>query len=281
MIEKNKKLYVHFGPHKTGTTAIQKVLSQCEFANLLDRNEVQKLLLAPTRETYDIDAFESYLDEKTCEKKINVISDEEFSGNVHCGGNGGLTFYETVNRLRKLTNYKIVPIYVCRIGHEACYSCWKQYVKKGGKRSYKWYLSQDPKRLTFRFPKFDKQHYIYRTKIECLWEAFGENDVKVLEYSHNIVQDFCDSINLPISRTNIPLENKSDAIKDYTIARYLNFIVSEDEVCEPPLIVSRKISSVLRKLNKIKILDDQADSKIIELNAFYEADWNWVCRNVF
>ena len=79
MKEKAKVIYVHLGPHKTGTTAIQKYLYKSNYVNLLNRKDIQLLLLEPTKESYNFKAFEAYLEANYSENKFNLISVEELS----------------------------------------------------------------------------------------------------------------------------------------------------------------------------------------------------------
>ena len=92
-----KKILFHIGYHKTGTTFLQRNVFCLPEFNLISRKDTQKQLLALDPYRFNVDGFEDWLSEKCISDKLNVISDEELSGNIHTGGNGRSVTYETIN----------------------------------------------------------------------------------------------------------------------------------------------------------------------------------------
>jgi hypothetical protein len=280
MLNEKLDIYIHFGPHKSGSTAIQGALKKHQNVNLYCRSDIQKLLLLPSPQKFNLKNFEDYLLTKYESSKKNIISDEEISGNIHTNGNGGIFFYEMCRRLSAIESFNVIPIYICRQGYDACISSWKQYIKKGGKKDFQWYVSQNDQRPSFRFPKFSYEHFIHKPKIEELWKFFSKENVKILIYNKDIVQEFFKFIKTDYDFDLNIIENDSKRIADYRLARYFNNLISSNQVCETPLITSNLITSALHRVNKIKLLKEDDYSIPNNISKNFDEDWKWLLQNI-
>ena len=89
-----KKIIIHIGYHKTGTSWFQKTYFKLhpEF-HLINRKFIQKHILKPSSYSFnskEVKAlFLKEVHDVSSDVKYFVISEEELTGNPHSGGKGG------------------------------------------------------------------------------------------------------------------------------------------------------------------------------------------------
>jgi hypothetical protein len=150
---------------------------------LVDRREAQEVLLRVGSFSFDAARARKWLAMRTRQAsslgRNVVISDEELSGNVHTGGNGGYLVKEVADRLYSVAPHANIIIFV-RNQFEMIESCYRQYVKKGGTFGIKRYLFQDAP--NHRFPQFSFEHFEYDKLVAYYLKLFGKDHVHVFPY---------------------------------------------------------------------------------------------------
>jgi len=174
-MDNNKpKLLIHIGYHKTATTFFQKQLFSNKQFNLLDRLEIQKQLLQPSPYSFDKNRFNLWLKKRLVTNKLNIISEEEISGNIHTSGNGRSITYEMAERLSTIN---VADVHILIMLREQCSmveSCYRQYIKKGGTFSFNNYLySEKNGSQRFRFQGFSLEHLKYDNVVRHYQNNFG------------------------------------------------------------------------------------------------------------
>lgn len=187
-MDNNKpKLLIHIGYHKTATTFFQKQLFSSEQFNLLDRLLVQNKILEPSPYGFDEDALNSWLEDILIADKINVISEEELSGNIHCSGGGRSITYEMAERLAKIHVADVQIIIMLREQRSMVESCYRQYVKKGGTFSFNNYFDSSKTGCRrFRFQGFSLEHFKYDDVVEHYQKNFGSKKIHCFLYEQFI-----------------------------------------------------------------------------------------------
>ncbi|NOY94021.1 MAG: hypothetical protein GXP55_22795 [Deltaproteobacteria bacterium] len=176
----------HVGYHKTGSTLLQrKVFPAHPDVSVVPMEESQSILLDQREFDYDRNATKEWIRRQRRQHgtALLVVSDEEFSGNVHTGGNGGFLPAVIADRLQDAAPDAHILIVVRRQDHMLD-SVYRQYVKRGGTRSIDAYLFDRGKRKRHRFPGFDFDHFCYDKMISRYQELFGREKVHVLAYEH-------------------------------------------------------------------------------------------------
>ena len=176
---------IHIGYHKTGTTFFQDIVFRNHpNVRLIDRSEVQKVFLRIGSFSFNPDAaakwFSGQKDDIHSEKDWLVISDEELSGNIHTGGNGGYLAKEMAERLFSVLPDAQISIHI-RNQYEMIESVYRQYVKKGGTFNIKKYLF-DNDGFNHRFPQFSFEHFEYEKLVKYYMSLFGKENIHIFIY---------------------------------------------------------------------------------------------------
>ena len=260
-----KKILFHIGYHKTGTTFLQRNVFCLPEFNLISRKDTQKQLLALDPYRFNVDGFEDWLSEKCISDKLNVISDEELSGNIHTGGNGRSVTYETINRLSSIKRFDVYILVLIREQVSIIDSCYRQYVKKGGTYTfYKYYYAEKTGCLRHRFPGFYLDHFRYDDVIEHLYSAIGESNV-LLEPYEAVKDDLANKIlarlysnglldkKLTLSKNanETPRVNESFSNVSLKLARITNRISSNDPVNRQNIVNMAILNPILNKIYNI------------------------------
>jgi len=240
------KLLIHIGYHKTASSFWQRRVFQSNGLNLLDRKEAQEVLLALSPYEFKAEKFDKWLESRLVSDKLNVLSDEEFSGNIHTAGNGRSITYETIERISGIEVADVYVLVFIRDQIDMIDSCYRQYVKKGGTTSFINYINPEKKgRLRHRFPGFSLSHFKYDDVIEhCLsrfdknhviafsYEQFKNNpDVIISRLSRTFETDF------PINETeNVVIVNKSLSNVAVSLARISNTFFSADPISNRTMV---------------------------------------------
>lgn len=205
-----KRVVIHIGYHKTGSTFFQKVI----FPNhpnikLVDRTSLQRSILLVDSFSFDPNEVRAWITEEmeaaSPEQDLLVLSDEELSGNIHTGGNGGYLAKEVADRLYASLPGAHIVVFI-RNQPDMIESVYRQYVKKGGTFGPEKYLL-DNDGLNHRFPQFSFSHFEYNKLINYYRTLFGQEQVHVFLYElfsrdiHQFLIDFFNVLGLP------PLQN--------------------------------------------------------------------------
>lgn len=258
-----KKIFVHLGPHKTGTTALQRAFINCSQLNLYPRHETTRRLLAPFW-FYDKKEVQSYLNREYNPGLVNIISDEELSGNIHNAGNGGFTFEILLSRLSQVQGIEFVFIITKRDTAQLLLSSWRQYIKKGGKETLTNYYLRSANNPNYRLPKADIMHFNIESKIKLIEEHFGKEAINIVEYNKECLGNSFLKI-LNIGHLKVDNENVSAVIHSYHALRLINYLCSVDQMGEGTLIRSGvgKTLAQLKFMKIFKFFDPQLPQMLI------------------
>jgi hypothetical protein len=266
---------IHIGYHKTGTTFFQKVV----FKNhpnlrLIDRNEVQRVFLRVGSFSFNPAAaakwFSGQMDQIHSEKDWLVISDEELSGNIHTGGNGGYLAKEMAERLFSVLPDAHISIHI-RNQYEMTESVYRQYVKKGGTFNIKKYLFNNDG-FNHRFPQFSFEHFEYEKLIKYYISLFGKDNIHIFIYEEmrNNIDIFLEryflELQMPLVNNIIQTDRKrvNERLSFISVffARFTNRFYGLDPInrrviFHTPLFnkVFRLVYKELDKMRYIKYLD--------------------------
>jgi len=220
-----KKIFVHVGLHKTGTTFLQEeIFSKLKNVNYIHQprtflqkdiySKVPKVRVSffkPDKTLDDIPEFEPNLSSD----KINIISRESLSGAPSVGYIDGDVRYTIADRIKK--NYPDSKIIVgLREKNSWLYSSYGQYVRSGGTFSYNDWFEK----------VFDHKYLDFDGYIDYLEELFDDVYVyKLEELKSNtkvFVNNLCDFIGVNIPKYELRVHNKGFDEKQMKLARFLN-----------------------------------------------------------
>lgn len=179
------RILVHIGYHKTGSTFLQKIIFKNHpRVRLIDRSDMQKVFLRVDSLSFKPEVASEWFSgqmnrAKTGQDRV-VISDEELSGNIHTGGNGGYVAKEVANRLFAVIPEAHIAVFI-RNQYDMIESIYRQYVKKGGTFRIKKYLF-DHGGYNHRFPQFSFEHLEYDKLIKYYMSRFGKDRVHIFIY---------------------------------------------------------------------------------------------------
>ncbi len=200
------KTLIHIGYHKTGSTFLQRrIFKHHPRIHVVNRKELKRVFLRVGSLHFDAAGAGEWIaaQRRTAEsgRDSMVISDEELSGNIHTGGNGGYLPKEVADRLHTVLPDAQVAIFI-RNQYDIIESVYRQYVKKGGTLGIKKYLF-DQGGLNHRFPLFSFDHFEYHPLIAYYIALFGRERVHVFlnEEMKNDIDAFLADF---FARTSIP-----------------------------------------------------------------------------
>ncbi len=179
------KLLIHIGYHKTGTTYWQKNIFSASKVNFIDRGSVRANLLTPTPYEFEAENLNQWLESRLTVDQLNVISEEELSGNIHTSGNGRSITFETIERLSKIEVAEVFILIFIRNQIQIIDSSYRQYIKRGGCFSFNHYIySKDKGSERHRFPGFSLDHFKYDDVIKHCYKNFGKQKVIIGAYEN-------------------------------------------------------------------------------------------------
>ena len=165
----------HIGFHKTGTTWFQNnFYPDLENFDYLPQEYVKNHIVNP----YRLASAPNILGD-VC------VCDEELLGNIHLGSVGGAQAYSNIKRIREVSREPRIVLFV-RNQVDLLYSCYLQYVKKGGSLTFFEYINQD-KKAANRLPVFDMEHFKFSRLYKFLIEVFDEKSVYLYFYEDFLV----------------------------------------------------------------------------------------------
>ncbi len=168
-------LLIHIGYQKTGSTFLQRVV----FKNhpnvlLLNRKEIRKVFLDVGSLHFDRAIAAAWFAKATSQRGPQqdwiVISEEELSGNILSGGNGGFLAKEVADRFAAVLPDARIGLFI-RNQFDLIESTYRQYVKRGGSLGIRRFLFNNGCR--YRFPLFDFEHFDYTKLIQYYLSLFG------------------------------------------------------------------------------------------------------------
>lgn len=234
------KLLIHIGYHKTGTTFWQKKIFSASDVNLIDRLSIRNNLLALSPYDFKSDHFNKWLESQLSHNKLNVISEEELSGNIHTSGNGRSITYETIERLSEIEVADVYILVFIRNQINIIDSCYRQYVKRGGCYSFNNYIHSSNKGAKrHRFPGFSLEHFKYDDVIKHCYKRFAKESVFIYPYEtflssqQAIVDDLSNRLGTKLIINTGRIEksvNKSLSNFSVSISRLTNRLFSQDPI---------------------------------------------------
>lgn len=228
LVNDMNKLFLHVGPHKTGTTSIQKFLldNRVELfkSNLVYPKRFQTIF--GHHKFRDVAQKEAFSDEDLAffndESSDFLISSEDFIS----------LNKQNFEYLRNAFESKqVIVLFTWRRASFKLYSIWQETVKHGGTQSFFAYYHEHLARPA------QSQMLSADIKLNMFCNVFGKNNVKIIDYEsstrgNTLLQDFVSCLDLEWDPSFVTPENNSDAVNrsmklaDIEIIRALNQIFS-------------------------------------------------------
>lgn len=204
------KLYLHVGPHKTGTTLIQKTM--------LDN---QGLLLH--KGLFYPKGFLSIFGHHEFRNKVKgrEITEDDVSFLKHTGKNVLLSSEDFISLneddfrylKERLVDFEIEVIYAWRRANKKLFSIWQEYVKHGGQDTF----------FEYHFPHIARPATSGMlspdVKLSMLARVFGKTNISIIDYdaaakADNLLELFCRLVGLEdSSELTVPLQDKNASNK--------------------------------------------------------------------
>ncbi|HEY9871010.1 MAG TPA: sulfotransferase [Candidatus Obscuribacterales bacterium] len=179
----HRKLLIHIGYHKTGTTWLQTQLFPNEALGLgqVGREFVRRNLIAKRPLEFSAQNCSELLEpeiEKLESRGLHaVVSHEALSGNPY---SGGYQSKEMADRLAATFPYARILI-VVREQRAMIQSSYQQYVKLGGRAGIEEFIFP-PGRWSSRIPLFSLENFKYHLLAQYYQRLFGASNVLVVPY---------------------------------------------------------------------------------------------------
>ena len=204
------KLYLHVGPHKTGTTLIQKSMLDNQWLLL------QKGLFYPI-------GFLTIFGHHEFRNKVKEreITDDDISFLKHTGKNVLLSSEDFISLneddfrylKERLGDFEIEVIYAWRRANKKLFSIWQEYVKHGGQDTF----------FEYHFPHIARPATSGMlspdVKLSMLSRVFGKNNISIIDYDaaakvDNLLDLFSGLVGLKdASELTVPLQDKNASNK--------------------------------------------------------------------
>ena len=256
-----KKLLIHIGYHKTGTTWLQHELfgnPEMDYIQPIPFDDLIEAMVKPKSWNFDPIGcriqFKDSISRALERDMIPVISAERLSGNPHSGGYDSKELASRIASVFPQANILIVVREQCAM----IFSCYKQYVRMGGSLSLRDYLIPPN---DCRIPLFDFNHFEYHHLIGLYQKLLGAEQVLVLPYEmflsdpHSFVQRIrrhALSAEESELEENLPFTsriNNSPLAWSILLQRYTNKIASRrDTLNQGAFIRSPRLAKHLERL---------------------------------
>lgn len=225
----NKILYLHIGPHKTGTTYIQ--------SNLYRNKELLKYLNYFYPEPAKIiEAYNVYCHQELFQKPQEIVKllEQSNSFSNYIVSFEGLSEYskEQIIRLKQFIDEKIEKvwiIFVVRNPAERLYSLWQEKVKHGYTMSFSRFIVENV------LKPFQSSQMSYSLCIDNWLNIFGESSLRLIDYhtQEDLFIKFLEAIDLdPLVIRDFQIKknrlNVSLSIEKAEIIRTLNIFAKQD-----------------------------------------------------
>ena len=207
------KFLVHIGHHKTASSFLQReVFPNHPQIHFVPPATTKDLFLRVGAFHFDADAARRWLretaDAAPADRPWTVLSDEELSGNIHTGGNGGYLAKVVADRLHAVFPDAHIALFI-RNQPDMIESVYRQYVKRGGTYRIRRYLFNNNGQ-PHRFPQFRFEHFEYDRIVGYYQSLFGAARVHVVLYE-KFRRDAQTSINALFETIGIPPMTSSGA----------------------------------------------------------------------
>lgn len=219
-----KTIYLHVGPHKTGTTLLQKhfldhsdtlakngVIYPRNYMAIFGHHKFRERLEKRTLNQQDIDFFHQ-------SKHDFFISSEDFIS---------LNKPDFEYLRDTLSAMNIVIIYSWRRASLKMYSIWQEIIKHGGSQTfYEYYYDHLAKPGQSQMLSAD-------LKVKMFSDVFGKNNIQVLDYdasakNKSLIADMLSLVGLPANLLPEPERSKASNVslssEDVELIRVLNSI---------------------------------------------------------
>ncbi len=226
MVRSDPRPILHVGYHKTGSSWLQEELfPKARGVAVVPRTDLRQNLLMPSPLVFDPDLARANL--MAGRRGRLVLSEEELSGNLHAGGLHGAFSRELVDRLHRSFPDGHVVIFV-REQKAMVASAYKQYIKGGGTRGIRGFLTPSPK--PHKTPNFSLDFLAYDRLVELYEDRFGADRVSVFLYEDlatrpaELVRMLCRTLGLSIDLDSISFAPVNAGYRSRTLAllRVLN-----------------------------------------------------------
>ncbi|WP_395344565.1 hypothetical protein PN836_007305 [Ningiella sp. W23] len=229
-----KYLYLHVGPHKTGTTAIQKFM--------LDNQSVifKKGILYPKRymRIFGQHLFRDKLSQRTLdEEDIAFFKDSECDFVISSEDLISLNKSDFTYLKQSLPFLQVRVIYSWRRASFKLYSIWQEVIKHGGTQDFFAYYHEHLARPAM------SQMLSPDLKLSMFATVFGKENIIVIDYDASakhkrLLEDFLTAICLDSSDSELVsalnsqtvqsnVRNQSMSVEDVETVRALNYILSD------------------------------------------------------
>lgn len=217
---------LHVGYHKTGSSWLQRQLfPNARGVSLVPRIEIRRNLLIPSPVAFDPERAREAL----CAGRSGriVLSEEELSGNLHTGGLHGAFSVEIASRLHRTFPEGHVVVFI-REQKTMVASAYKQYIKSGGTRRIRGFLT--PAASPHKTPNFDLDFLAYDRLIGVYEELFGRENVSVFLYEQlarepeALIASLCRTLALDVDSSAVSIAPVNAGYRSGTLAllRVLN-----------------------------------------------------------
>lgn len=261
-----KKIILHIGPHKTGSTFIQKTLFNCK-QELLKRNLLYPDAFSRLYGHHYLSAFLKSKNTTEVEKNLNKLI--EYSGSVilSCENLSKLSLDDLLYFKGLLNNIETEIIYCYRTPSQRLYSSWQESIKHGGVRGYFEYVHSHylkPYASDELFPGY---------VLEKFSKVFGKQSIKIIHYDAkdlDLFGEFQNILNINISYNNSDVVNKSLSYAETEILRALNCLALQKGQLDKHNIRDMYAKRNYNALNQLILTirnGIEADSKVIALGA--------------
>ena len=210
-----KKLYIHIGCGKCGTTVIQTILKNLNVENFYIPKMSHWRLV--DEKGWELLHSEIHNIDKNC-----VISCEAL---VYTKLVNNAEFLKTIKN--KFAFFDIEIIYTVRNIESYLVSSYIQHVKT---------MSRDTFNIEFNnWVKTHNSGFLFNNLIENFESAFGFDKINVIVYSKYVVKDFFNLLNINLSSFNHPKNRKVNGtdlnlFQAYHLANYVSSLNEEDQI---------------------------------------------------
>lgn len=220
------KVFLHVGPHKTGTTSIQKFFVDnraiCFKSNLIYPQRMQSIFgHHPFRDLVDKEALS--------EEDVNFFNNEDSdfllsSEDLISLGKDKFQYLRHTIDLKQM-----VVVFAWRRASFKLYSIWQETIKHGGTQTFFSYYHDHLARPG------QSQMLSADLKLNMFCNVFGKHNVRVIDYdasatNNSLMQDFVSAVDLKwdanfvTPEKNLDAVNRSMSLGDIEIIRALNQI---------------------------------------------------------
>ncbi|GGG60102.1 sulfotransferase domain-containing protein [Bizionia arctica] len=224
----DRKVIIHIGYFKTGTTWFQEVffpkVNNIAFSNRANSSLDENLILIRPFD-FSSEKVRGHIDDllPVDDNKTLLLSRERLSGHPFTGGYDAKLIGD---RLKATYSDATVVLFI-REQKKAIVSTYKEYVKRGGIAPFeKWIYTHER-----TIPSFQLDYFNYHKHVSYYYELFGKSNVKVYAYEdftdepQKFLTAFSKELNLDIDLSQFDFNkkvNKGFSTKSLKLLRWAN-----------------------------------------------------------